>query len=230
MHRISYFIMLFLLPLYAVSSTFYTVDLAVSPSKKALNKKLSQFPPALRKTIMIKKIKKKYRVQTLVTKNKELLTTLLPAYQKVFPDALIKRKKPIEKKTVANNTSNTATQEQALHSNPFLVALQNNTFYLCPVFGTTKSKKFLIAVAFKNTTVTYTPIVGNIPPMKALYKVEDSKLFLYQKGLLNQKVYSLLEKTYFKYHLISSWVNEKRVKKLRYYFNLNDAKAYLNLH
>jgi len=66
--------------------------------------------------------------------------------------------------------------------------------------------------------------------MDALYKVEDDKLFLYQKGLFNPKVFSLLEKTYFKYHLFSSWMGDKKIKSLRYYFNLNDAKAYLNHH
>jgi hypothetical protein len=219
--------MLFLLPLYATSSTFYTVNLAVSQNKKALNKKLSQFPIALRNTIAIKKIQKKYRVQTLLTKNKTLLTTLLPAYKKVFPDAVIEIEKRIEKKTTKE--SNTS-QEQVLPSTPFHMALHNKKFYLCPVFGKTKSKKFLIEVSFKNTTVSYNPIIGNIPPMEALYKIEDNKLFLYQKGLFNKKVFSLFERTYFKYHLISSWVKEKRVKKLRYYFNLHDAKAYLNLH
>ena len=232
MIRIFYFIMLFLLPLYALSSTMYTVKLAVYKNEKALNKQLKKFSPAIRKTIIIEKIKKRYKVKTLSTKNKKLLDTLLPAYKKVFPDAsihkvpspkIIKVKPKIEKKSPQENNS---TQKL----NTFHRALQDKTFYLCPNFNRTKNKKFLIEIAFKKTTVTYTPILGKVPPMSALYKIEDNKLFLYQKELLNPKIFSLLETTYFKYHLISSWVGEKKVKSLRYYFNLNDAKAYLELH
>ena len=229
--RILYFTMLFLLPLYSVASSMYTVKLAVYKNKKILDKKLSKFSPAIRKTIIIDKNKKVYRVQTLLTQNKKLLTQLLPSYRKVFPDAFIDTVSS-SKKRVKTNTKleqkklpekNIAKEEYT-----FYKLLQNKTFYLSPILEKGNNKKFLLKVSFSDSNVTYTPILGNIPPMTALYKVEDTKLFLYQKGLLNTKVFSLLEKNTFKYHLISSWIDNKKVKNLRYYLNLHDAKAYLN--
>ena len=89
MIRIFYFTVLLLLPLSTVASTFYAVELAVHKNKKVLNKKLSKFPQALRKTIVIEKSKKLYKAKTLLTQNKNLLTVLLPAYKKVFPDAFV---------------------------------------------------------------------------------------------------------------------------------------------
>jgi hypothetical protein len=240
MIRIFYVAILSLLPVYALCSTLYNAELTIATNKKALIKKLNNLSPSLRKTITVKKINNRYKVETLSTTNKKLLTTLLPTYKKFFPDASIHKvsssknikKRPKQKtKSLQDNSitqkpkSNTASELSPLHK-----ALQDKTFYLCPQFRTKKDKKFLIKVEFKKTTVTYTPILGKIPPMTALYKVEDDKLFLYQKGLFNPKVFSLLETTYFKYHLISSWADERKIKSLRYYFNLNDAEAYLQLH
>ena len=231
MIRIFYFTVLLLLPLSTVASTFYAVELAVHKNKKVLNKKLSKFTQALRKTIVIEKSKKLYKAKTLLTQNKNLLTVLLPAYKKVFPDAFVYDLPSPDDIEVTERKEEAPQETNATQTlSAFYKAVQDQTFYLCPKFDGTENKKFLIKVAFTKDTVTYTPILGKMPPMDALYKVEDDKLFLYQKGLLNTKVFSLLEKSYFKYHLFSSWVGDKKIKSLRYYFNLNDAKTYLNHH
>ncbi len=231
MIRIFTVVALLLLPMYGMATSFYTVNLTIYKNKKALDKKLSNFSPALRKTIVIKKNKNMYRVKTLLTKNKKFLTKLLPSYRKVFPDAFIAAvpfsKNQVNPK-VPSKQKKIPVKKPNKEDNTFLTLLQNQTFYLSPVLKVGENKKFLIKVTFTVSNVTYTPILGKVPPMSALYKVEDNKLFLYQKGLLNTKVFSLLEESRFKYHLISSWIDNKRVKNLRYYLNLHDAKAYLN--
>jgi len=231
MIRTFFFTLLLSLPLSAVASTLYTVELTIYMDKKALNTALSKFPPALHKTIVIEKNNDKFHIKTLLTKDKKLLTTLLPSYQKVFSDAFIDTFTPpvtVVKKPVKLPKKVTQEQNTTKEESTFNALLQNKTFYLSPVLKVGENKKFLITVTFTDSNVTYTPILGKVPPMTALYKVEDNKLFLYQKGLFNPKVYSQLEKNTFKYHLISSWIDNQRVKNLRYYLNLHDAKAYLN--
>jgi len=231
MIRTFFFALLLLLPLSTVASTLYTVELATYMDKKALNEELSKFLPALRKTIVIEENDAKYHVKTLLTKDKKLLTKLLPSYKKVFSDAFIETFTPpvkVVKKPVKLPKKVTKEKNSTKEKNDFYTSLRNHAFYLSPVLKPGKNNKFLLKVTFTDSNVTYTPILGKVPPMSALYKVEDNKLFLYQKGLLNTKVFSLLEENTFKYHLISSWIDNKRVKNLRYYLNLHDAKAYLN--
>ncbi|MCF6245116.1 MAG: hypothetical protein L3J43_08765 [Sulfurovum sp.] len=229
MIRIFYVTLLLVLPMnliasspYAeklIASSSYTVNLAFFKDKEKVEEALSKVPPALRKTIIIEDVNNSYTVKTLTIKNEALLTKLLPAYQKVFPDAFI------DIVINANKTKeNIKEKSDDLHN-----ALQDKMMlYLCPEAKDKKTRKFLIEVAFGKKTANYSPILGKVPPLTTLYRVEDNKLFLFQKGLFNPKVYSLLEEKTPTYFLITSWVNGKKVKTLRYYFNVDDAKAYLD--
>ncbi len=219
-------LILLIAPLYTLAGSFYTVNLAIYKEIKEINQTLSNFSPALRDTIVIEKDKHIYRVRTVLTKKRSLLTTLLPHYKKVFPHASIVTTFFPRRPTHSKHAS---TEKSAKDEENFYALLKDKTFYLAPVLRSSKDKKYLIKVVFGNTQVSYTPILGDIPPMTALYKVEGNRLFLYQKGLFNPNIYSLLEESRFKYHLISSWVGNKRINYLRYYLNLHDAKAYINL-
>jgi len=82
-------LILLLIPMHSMASSSYTVNIAIYKNVNTLNHKLKKLSPALRKTVEVKKIKKRHIATTLPTKNKALLETLLPAYRKVFSDAFI---------------------------------------------------------------------------------------------------------------------------------------------
>jgi len=216
MYRLFYFLLL-LYPLQAIATPLYTVKLALYKDRALLQEELAKFSPTLHKTISIQKDKEYYRVSTLPTHNKKVLSKLLPYYQKVFSDAFIDTIK-VEKKIDKNISKK---------NDAFYTTVKNKVFYLCANTPQQKNKKFLIEVIFTDTSVTYIPILGKIPSMKAEYKIQDNKLFLYQKDLFNPKVYSTYEKSYPKYHLIHSWANGKKLQSLRYYLIKDDAKKYL---
>jgi len=89
MLRLLYISILLILPLQTIASTTYTVRLAVYNSAEALQHELDKFSPALRKTIKVKKRGHQHVASSVHTDKKEILQKLLPAYQKVFPDAFI---------------------------------------------------------------------------------------------------------------------------------------------
>jgi len=200
------------------NAEFYTIKLAVYKNLSTLKKEIKKLSPQLQKHVNIVQVGELYKASIDPKNNRKSLHPLLPAYKKVFADAFITGVKQTnvkkDKKIIPMYTGT------SLYSK-----IKNRTLYLCSE-GKNKNK-VLIAVIFKKNTVNYKPLIGKIPPVSALYTIKNNKLFLYQKGLLDTKVYSLLEKTYKNYYLISSWVGNKKLNHLRYYFTLKDAKVYL---
>jgi len=218
------FFSLFIPFILLADSSFYTIKLAVYKSLPNLQKNISKLSPSLHSTVQIQHIGNVYKASVYPTTNKVYLRKTLSSYKKVFQDAFITSTKAPK----INQIKKLSTQRTKNKALSFYDKIKQHTLYLCSG-GDGKSKmKFLIEVAFKKDTVTYKPIIGKVPPVSALYTIKNHKLFLYQKGLLNHNVYSTLEKTYSKYYLIASWIGKKKVNTLRYYFNENDAKAYIH--
>lgn len=71
------------------SSTNFTIKIAVFKTQKKIQKALDKFPPALKTTTRTYTYNKQIHVYTIPTRNREILETLLPAYQKFFSDAYI---------------------------------------------------------------------------------------------------------------------------------------------
>jgi len=202
----------------------YTVKIALNEHRDLLQDELDKLSPTLRKTIVIKKEKKFYRVSTLPTHKKALLTTLLPYYRKVFDDAFIDTIKTDSSKKSPKKSKNPKLLKE---STAFYATLKNKVFYLCPA-QKKENANFLLKVTFTDSSVSYTPILGKTPPMQALYKIDNNKLYIYQKALFNENIYTTYEKGYRDYYLLGSWLNGKKIKNLRYYIALDEAKKYLN--
>lgn len=64
---------------------------------------------------------------------------------------------------------------------------------------------------------------------EANYIIENRRLYMFANSFTKDGAYSILDKHRKKYFLVSSWINGKKLNTLRYYFNLNDAKEYLDL-
>jgi len=228
MFKFLFFILIFSFVAMA-DNAYFTIKLAVYKSLPNLQKAVSKLHPSLHKVVHITKVGNVYKASVQPTQNKARLAKNLPFYRKIFHDAFISTAKQTNPKPESSSQSIKKKPSPLPKTKPlsFYQKIHGQTLYLCSGGDGRSSMKFLIKVAFSKAKVEYTPIVGKVPPVSALYTVKDNKLFLYQKGLLNHNVYSLLEKSYTKYHLISSWIGKKKVNTLRYYKDMNEAKRYI---
>lgn len=113
--------------------------------------------------------------------------------------------------------------------NYFTKKMLSGKHYYLAYKSTKDSPNLLIKVSFKNHTVIYQPIIGDMKMTKANYLIENKKLYMFANNFTEDGAYSKLEEYRKNHFLVSSWVNGKKLNTLRYYYNLNDAKEYLNL-
>lgn len=78
-----------LLSTFLLSSSNFTVRLAVYENKPRLQKAIDRLPPALKETVRTYERGKLTYAHSIPTTDEETLKKLLPAYQKVFTDAYI---------------------------------------------------------------------------------------------------------------------------------------------
>jgi hypothetical protein len=106
--------------------------------------------------------------------------------------------------------------------------LSGNHYYLA--YKSTKdSPNLLIKVSFKNHIVIYQPIIGDMKMTEANYLIENKRLYMFANSFTKDGAYSKLDEHRKNHFLVSSWINGKKLNTLRYYYDLNDAKEYLNL-
>lgn len=101
--------------------------------------------------------------------------------------------------------------------------LKGNVFYVCVEAAKTE----LLIVAFDENHVEYNTVIGDIPSFKEQYAVINDRLYVFKDKASKNSVYSTLEEVKGKYLLISNWNQNEKVNTLRYYYNLEDALAYV---
>ena len=106
--------------------------------------------------------------------------------------------------------------------------IKNKIFYMAYKADKKKSS-LLIKLIFKENTILYRPIIGDIGLTEAKYLIRDNKLFMYTDSFNINSIYSIIEQKNLNFLLISSWDKQKKISTLRYYFRLIDAKKYLGL-
>lgn len=111
----------------------------------------------------------------------------------------------------------------------FTKRMLSGKHYYLAYKSTKESPNLLIKVSFKNHTVIYQPIIGDMKMTKANYLIENKRLYMFTNSFTKDGAYSKLEEHRKNHFLVSSWVNGKKLNTLRYYYDLNDAKEYLNL-
>jgi hypothetical protein len=87
----------------------------------------------------------------------------------------------------------------------------------------------LVKVSFRNHTVLYQPMIGDMSMKKAKYLVENGKLYMFADTFSEQGAFSKIDGYKKDYILVSSWSNGKKINTLRYYYRLNSAKEYLGV-
>ncbi len=178
--------------------------------KKKVSEKKKKVIIAKRKKISVKKeVKKEVKPAIKVSKTTPIksITPQAPIKELTLPKII--PAKPIEKKI------------------SFYEKLQDNIFFLCSQGEESKGKKVIMTVYFTQTHVYYSSVLGKVTPLQAEYKIKDKKLFIYQKDHYNPKIHSQFEKSFPKYHLISSWLKGEKMNALRYFFNFKDAQTYM---
>jgi len=113
--------------------------------------------------------------------------------------------------------------------NFFTKRMLSGKHYYLAYKSTKDSPNLLIKVSFQNHIVTYQPVIGDMKMTKANYLVENGRLYMFANSFTTDGAYSKLEERRKNHLLVSSWVNGKKLNTLRYYYDLNDAKEYLNL-
>jgi len=118
------------------------------------------------------------------------------------------------------------TQEQYKY---FTKRMLSGKHYYLAYKSTKDSPNLLIKVSFQNHVVIYQPIIGDMKMTEANYLIENQRLYMFANSFTKDGAYSKLDEHRKNHFLVSSWVNGKKLNTLRYYYDLNDAKEYLNL-
>ena len=106
--------------------------------------------------------------------------------------------------------------------------LSGHHYYLA-YKSTNESPSLLIKVSFENHEVIYQPIMGDMQMTRANYLVDENKLYMFADGFTKNGAFSTLDEHRTDHFLVSSWANGKKLNTLRYYYKLNNAKAYLGM-
>lgn len=208
----------------------YVIHLGLYKNRPALQKMVNRIAKTeLRSNVIIEKRGSLHWAHSRTIEDKVSAKQALRHYRKVFNDAFMTKAKVKQKKahashplitdqTGSGNMHVTATKKCSLETQ-----LTGNVFYV----SLEAAERELVIVAFDGKYVEYNPIVGNIPSFKERYHVIDDRLYTFKEKASGDSVYSKLEKVKKKYLLISSWHQKEKVNTFRYYYELEDALAYV---
>ena len=211
----------------------YFPDAHINHSAYMLN-----YPVVKNYTKRYKQVKRKYDYipSTASYQTPTFVSTSQPYYQNVgISEADNTRHLPITVSVphrVSKALITTPTVEQEASQKKykyFTKKMLSGKHYYLAYKSTKDSPNLLIKVSFKNHTVIYQPIIGNMKMTKANYLIENKRLYMFANSFTADGAYSKLEEHRKNHFLVSSWVNGKKLNTLRYYFDLNDAKKYLNI-
>jgi len=197
-----------------------------------------QYPVVKNYTQKYKPVKKRYKQlpPKVFYRTQTFVRTAQPHYQNVgISEADNTRHLPITVSVphrVSKTVITTPTLEQGESQKKykyFTKKMLSGKHYYLAYKSTKDSPNLLIKVSFKNHTVIYQPIIGDMKMTKANYLIENKKLYMFANNFTEDGAYSKLEEYRKNHFLVSSWVNGKKLNTLRYYYDLNDAKEYLNL-
>ena len=153
--------------------------------------------------------------------------TAQPKYQNVAISELDNiQEMPIAVSVPTSSSKKVETQKQY---NYFTKKMLSGKHYYLAYKSTKESPNLLIKVSFKNHVVIYQPIIGDMKMTKANYLIENKRLYMFANSFTEDGAYSKLDERRQNHLLVSSWINGKKLNTLRYYYNLNEAKEYLNL-
>lgn len=199
--------------LFVTSNLFgaYNIKIAVYKNHANLMEYMKNIPgEAYRTNIHIEKKNNLYYVTSTIYESENDVKKALHAYKKCFPDAFI------QKVAVENTKMMKAEhimEQEVLNAKKLLA---NKTVYVCNEHHDTTSKKEVVKLTFKKDYVLYSKLRRDIPPIKLPYTF-DKKSILLSISRINFRY--KIEDENKNYLSVQSFVNEKKGRKLRYYFD-----------
>lgn len=230
MFRFLFITLVLIFPLQNMASDSYVVNIAVYKNVDSMQKELNKLSPLLRNTIIVEKRGEEHVVCSLQTEDKKTLENLLPSYKKVFPNAFISTYKKGEtpQKQIKQSLAHSRKISDPFKEDITLIdRIKQKTLYLCAYGEEVWSPNVLMEVAFFDKEVIYTPIMGEVPGKRENYTIQDNKIHISHKGIFDSETYHTLDSVTEQYYLISTWIGKRKTTTLRYYFDLENAKAYV---
>lgn len=229
----------------------FIIKLATYSHKQNLMKQVTQLDKNLQNKIILIEEEHLYKLFSISYKDKEEAINYLSSYQKIFPDAyiMIDKYKHTEKKsldivlalqvddTITNKEKNISilpVQDVLQPKNPeypsltFEKLFKNRTYFLSPDSINTPSERLLIKASFEENNVSYTTLIGNIPPMEKKYILRHNRLYLINHNKISPSQYSTIDTLLFEYMVVARWFKGKKIHKMRYYKKEEDARSYLD--
>ena len=229
----------------------FIIKLASYTNKENLLQQVTQLDENIQDKIMLIEEDKLYKLLSESYTEKEEAVKILPLYQKIFPDAYImvdtyehKEKKSLDlalalqtDNTMGNNEKNSSilpVQDILQPTTPQYPALtfeklfQNRTYFLSPDSISAPSEKLLIRASFSDNNVSYTPLIGTMPPLQKRYILKHNRLYLINNNKVSPSQYSTIQELLFDYMVVARWFKGKVIHKMRYYKKEEDAKSYLD--
>ncbi len=184
---------------------------------------------------------------------KRVYTPPVPSYRKVIPryqnvgiteednilvtQPLISRQEiPVTQKIVTQKVVMRQVEKDDVFSNvkpkkykQFSKEMLSGHHYYLAYKKTNSNPSLLIKVSFGNHQVTYKAIIGDMKMTNANYLVEGGKLYMFADTFTRNGSFSTLEEHRDNHFLVASWSKGKKLNTLRYYYKMNDAKAYLDM-
>ena len=113
--------------------------------------------------------------------------------------------------------------------NAFTKQMLSGNYYYITYKAPTSGENLLIKVSFGASDAIYQPVLGDMQMTSAAYLVNNNRLYMYAESFSIDGAYSTLDEHRKDHFLVSSWMNQKKLNTLRYYYKLNDAKKYLGI-
>lgn len=167
----------------------------------------------------VKSAQKEVPQKMVATKAEEI--DPLAFVQKLVPQKIEETKIP--NKSDEEKAEEVKNDSKSLKRLSFEERLKGNVFFVC---FETKDKQ-VVKTEFDGHNVSYTPVVGEMEPFNAQYDVVLDRIYIFKDKISTRSIYSTLDEVKEKYLLISSWHNRKKVNTIRYYYDLQDAMAYV---
>jgi len=204
----------------------YDVKIGVYKNAKNLRANIAKIKSTkYRKSIVIEKKNRLYYAHAILPSSKDARNAL-HAYKRVFDDAFISKKqvqtKVIIKRVFPKVAKKIKTQKkiQIINAKELLI---DKTIYVCYEKSDDVNKR-VVKMHFEKEYIVYTSLINKNKPLKIKYTFNKENIILSLSGLeVRHKVYKKDENILY----LTSFIEGKKISKLRYFFEKKDAMNFL---
>ena len=204
----------------------YDVKIGVYKNAKNLRANIAKIKSTkYRKSIVIEKKNRLYYAHAILPSSKDARNAL-HAYKRVFDDAFISKKqvqtKVIIKRVFPKVAKKIKTQKkiQIINAKELLI---DKTIYVCYEKSDDVNKR-VVKMHFEKEHIVYTSLINKNKPLKIKYTFNKENIILSLSGLeVRHKVYKKDENILY----LTSFIEGKKISKLRYFFEKKDAMNFL---